>query len=115
MNAVAIGLILFSQVCLVAGQIWLKHAMNQTNEETLKKSLFIRNFALGIGSLTLWFLLWLGLMRHFDLSYLYPFEGLSPLLMAAGASVFLKEKMTWRLWGGMLLISAGLALVSISN
>lgn len=114
MNLTAVFLIIFSQVCLVAGQIWLKHAMNQTHHETMKRSTFILNFALGIAAMTLWFLLWLGLMRHFDLSYLYPFEGLSPLLMAAGASFFLKEKMTWRLWGGILLISAGLALVSAS-
>lgn len=115
MSVAAVGLILFSQVCLVAGQIWLKHAMNQTNHDQMKKRLFVRNFGLGIAAMTLWFLLWLGLMRHFDLSYLYPFEGLSPLLMAAGASFFLKEKMTWRLWGGILLISAGLALVSASS
>lgn len=114
MTLTAILLILFSQCCLVAGQIWLKHAMNQTHHEEIKKSIFVRNFALGIAAMTLWFLLWLGLMRHFDLSYLYPFEGLSPLLMAAAASVFLKEKMTWRLWGGILLISIGLALVSAS-
>lgn len=114
MNVTAVGLIIFSQICLVAGQIWLKHAMNETNAEQTQKKKFIFHFALGIGAMTIWFLLWLGLMRHFDLSYLYPFEGLSPLLMAAGASVFLKEKMTWRLWGGILLISAGLALVSAS-
>ncbi len=114
MNPVAISLILFSQVCLVAGQLWLKHAMNMTHGETLDKKKFVPIFALGLSVLTLWFLLWLGLMRHFDLSYLYPFEGLSPLLLAGGASFFLKEKMTLQLWGGILLISAGLALVSAS-
>lgn len=114
MNPVAIGLILFSQVCLVAGQIWLKHAMNMTNGDSLSKRKFIPMFALGIGAMTAWFLIWLGLMRHFELSYLYPFEGLSPLLLSSAASVFLKEKMTVRLWCGILLISAGLSLVAAS-
>ena len=114
MSSAAIGLILISQICLVAGQIWLKHAMNETTAEETRKKKFALHFALGIAAMTLWFLLWLGLMRHFDLSYLYPFEGLSPLFMAAGASFFLKEKMTYRLWIGILLISAGLALVSAS-
>lgn len=88
--------------------------MNMTHRSPVDWSRFAGVFLMGIASMTLWFLLWLGLMRHFDLSYLYPFEGLSPILLVAGAKFFLKEKMTPRLWVGTLIISAGLALVAAS-
>ena len=88
--------------------------MNLTHLSPVDWRRFARVFSLGIAAMTLWFLVWLGLMRHFDLSYLYPFEGLSPILLVAGASAFLKEKMTARLWIGTLVISLGLALVAAS-
>ncbi|MDD2710226.1 MAG: EamA family transporter [Verrucomicrobiae bacterium] len=114
MNGKFLGLILFSQICLVAGQLWLKHSMNMTHHTTMDRSLFAKIFLAGIAAMTLWFFLWLGLMRHFDLSYLYPFEGLSPILLVIGANFFLHEKMTLQLWIGTLFISAGLSLVAMS-
>lgn len=109
-------LIVLSQVLLVGGQIFLKHALNRTGEgveTTLWKQ--AAPFAYGIGLLTLWFFLWVGLLSRFDLSYLFPFDALSPLFMAVGASLVLKEKMTRRLWCGVLLIVVGLLIVGASQ
>ena len=46
--------------------------------------------------------------------FVYPFEGLSPILVMLGAAIFLKEKLTLRTWLGILLIGSGVALVSAS-
>ena len=109
-------LVVLSQVSMVGGQIFLKHALNRT-EKGVKTTGWKQAapFAYGIGLMTLWFLLWLGLLSQVDLSYLYPFDALGPLFMAFGASLALKEKMTPRLWCGILLIVGGLLIVGASQ
>jgi uncharacterized membrane protein len=54
------------------------------------------------------------LLQRFDLSYLYPFQGLSVIFITLMAAVVLKEKLNFQLIVGALLISAGIVLVSIS-
>jgi len=54
------------------------------------------------------------LLQRFDLSYLYPFQGLSVIFITVMAAVVLKEKLNWQLTIGALLISAGIVLVSLS-
>ena len=66
---------------------------------------------MAIGCLTLWFFLWLGLMRHWDLSKLYPFEGLNPAMMALPPGSCSKKNFPARAWVGLLIVSAGIALV----
>ena len=60
------------------------------------------------------FFVWLGLLSSYDLSFLYPFEGLSRLFVLIVAGVFLKETVTPRLWFGVTLISVGVVLVASS-
>ena len=109
-------LIIVSQAFMVGGQIFLKHAMNDTAAESeAVRWKQVVPFACGIGLLTLWFFLWLELLSQVELSYLYPFYALSPLFMAFGASMMLKEKMTPRLWCGVLLIVVGLLIVGASQ
>ncbi len=116
MSAWFLVLIIVSQVFMVGGQIFLKHAMNGTaGESDAAKWKQAVPFACGIGLLTLWFFLWLELLSQVELSYLYPFDALGPLFMAFGASLALKEKMTPRLWCGVLLIVAGLMIVGASE
>jgi uncharacterized membrane protein len=64
--------------------------------------------------MTISFFLTLGLLQRFDLSYLYPFQGLSVIFITLMAAVVLKENLNLRLTVGALLISAGIVLVSIS-
>jgi len=116
MTAGFLLLIVLSQALMVGGQVFLKHALNglDAGAETAawRKA---APFVYSIGLMTLWFFLWVGLLSRFDLSYLFPFDALSPLLMALGASLVLKEKMTRRLWFGILLIVVGLLLVGASQ
>ena len=112
MTVVSFLLILLSESCTVAGQIFLKHAMNQPAGQGRRK--LIAFLSAGIAVMALGFFLWMGLLAHFDLSYLYPFEGLNRIVMLAATWFFLKEKLTWNLVLGVLLLSAGVVLVASS-
>lgn len=113
MTLLAIGLCLLCQMCEVSGHLFLKHAMNATTVVPPQWGTMVRNMAAGVAILTLWFLLWLGLLQGWDLSRLYPFEGLGPPLLMLGAWIFLKEHVPVRAWIGIVLIGCGIALVSV--
>lgn len=115
MNWVAICLILLSVSALVVGQVCLKHATNLASDGITTRSRAAGMFAAGIGAMTLWFFLWLGLLQRLDLSYLYPFEALSAVFVCLAGSVFLRERLTPRLWLGVFLITLGVFLVSASD
>jgi uncharacterized membrane protein len=114
MTTLTLFLVLLAQVTLVAGQIFLKHGMNATNLAEKPVGRIAGNLAAGIGMLTLWFLVWLGLLQKLDLSFVYPFEGMSPVLLVIAAWLILKEKLSLRSWVGVLLIAIGTALVAVS-
>jgi uncharacterized membrane protein len=105
---------LSSQLCLAGGQLLIKQAMNATHFSPTPWPNVLSRFSLGILSLTSWFFLWLGLLQKKDLSFVFPFEGISPVLIVVGGSLFLKEKIVPRSWLGIGLISLGLVLVSAS-
>jgi uncharacterized membrane protein len=108
----AVALCLLCIVCEVGGHLFLKHGMNATNLVPRPWSFIVRNVGAALGLLTLWFLLWLGLLQSWDLSRLYPFEGLGPPLLVLGAWLLLKEDVPARAWLGILLIGGGVALVA---
>jgi undecaprenyl phosphate-alpha-L-ara4N flippase subunit ArnE len=114
MSLFAWGLLFVSQLALVAGQILLKHAMSLREKGAGKSAGWIGQLVLGIATMTIWFLLWLGVMHQVELSKLMPLEGLSPLLIVIGAMVFLRERLNWRGWAGVALTCAGVLLVSAS-
>lgn len=112
MTPLLFAAIAVSEVCSIAGQVFFKLAMNKTNGGAFRLAQFVPIFGAGIAAMALGFFLWLGLMSKFELSYLYPFEGLNRLILVFAASYFLREKMTLTLWMGVLLITAGILLVS---
>lgn len=114
MSGVLITLLIASQVVLVGSQLFLKHALNLTDREPRPWPAVVLHFGLFLGLMTLWFLLWLGFLQTMPLSQVLPWEGLSPVLLVLGAAVFLREKITPAAWLGMVLISAGVVLVSLS-
>ena len=111
MSALTWTLVLISQLALVAGQIYLKHAMTRREQGAPG---WVSQLVIGIATMTVWFLLWLGAMARVDLSKLMPMEGISPLLIVVGAMVFLREQLTWRGWSGVALTCVGVVLVSAS-
>lgn len=112
MTPLAFLFIMLSESCSIAGQIFFKRAMSLPDDAARGKFLVV--FGCGIFVKAVAFFLWLGLLSKFTLSKLYVFEGLGPILLVLAAWVFLREKMTLSLWLGVLLISAGLVLVSAS-
>jgi drug/metabolite transporter (DMT)-like permease len=114
MSFFAWGLVLISQLALVAGQIFLKHAMTLRERGAGKSGGWVRELVLGIATMTVWFLLWLGVMHQIELSKLMPLEGLSPLLIVIGAMIFLRERLNARSWAGVVLTCVGVLLVSAS-
>jgi len=110
----ALLLVILTVACLVAGQLIIKHAMGMTHDTPIPWKKFIPKLALGVGVMTAWFLLWLSLLQSYELSYLFPFDSLSAVFLSLGASIFLKEKLTLRLWVGILLIVMGIFVVSVS-
>jgi len=114
MNVFAIALAIASQVAQVGGQVLLKKGMAPAKSPDRKRrvALFL---GVGVVLLTVWFLLWMGLHEKMELSYLFPFQGVSPVLLVVAAALMLKERTNWRTWGGIALISLGTVLVAITG
>jgi uncharacterized membrane protein len=115
MSATAWILVLISQLALVAGQIFLKRAMSRRELGGGKARGWIGQLVMGIATMTLWFLLWLGVMHQVDISKLMPMEGISPVLIVLGAAFFLGERLSLRGWAGVGLTCVGVLLVSLST
>ena len=114
MSFLAFFLIVVSLVTFVAAQLILKRAMEFSASTGMSNRYFISRVLTGVVLMTISFFLTLGLLQRFDLSYLYPFQGLSVIFITVLASVVLKEKLSARLAIGALLITAGIVLVSMS-
>ena len=114
MSFLAFFFIVVSLITFVAAQLILKRAMEFSGTNGMRNAYFISRVVIGIILMTISFFLTLGLLQRFDLSYLYPFQGLSVIFITTLAAVVLKEKLSARLTIGALLITAGLVLVSMS-
>ena len=114
MNSVALIFILIWLATFVSGQLLFKRAMDFSSKVGFRNRRTLSTLGCGILVMTLSFCLNLGLLQRFDLSYLYPFQGSSIIIIAVLAAIILKEKITPRLIIGTLLIAAGVALVSMS-
>jgi uncharacterized membrane protein len=106
--------IVVSLLSFVAAQLILKRAMEATTTSGFRNTQFVSKVTGGILLMTISFFLTLGLLQRFDLSYLYPFQGLSVIFITLLAAAVLKEKLNMRLAVGALLISVGIVLVSLS-
>jgi uncharacterized membrane protein len=113
-SILALFFIVVSLLSFVAAQVILKRAMEVSTTSGLRNSRFVSLAGIGTALMTVSFFLTLGLLQRFDLSYLYPFQGLSVIFVALTAAVVLKEKLSLRLVIGVLLISAGIVFVSMS-
>lgn len=113
MTIVSASLIFTSLVAFIAGQLLLKRGMEATHHGW-RRPQCLWFLITGITAMAVSFFLTVGLLQRFDLSYLYPFQGLSVIIIAAVGAVTLREKITLPLAIGSLLISAGVVLVSLS-
>ena len=114
MTFLAFFLIVVSLLSFVVAQLVLKRAMEISRGTSLRNPQIIWLVTVGVVLMTISFFITLGLLQRFDLSYLYPFQGLSVIFITLTAAVVLKEKLSLRLIVGAVLISAGIVLVSMS-
>ena len=71
--------------------------------------------ALGVLLLILWMLSRMTLLSWADLSYVLPVTAVGYVLVAIVGRVFLEEQISTKRWAGILLIMAGVALVSLAT
>ena len=99
------------QLFLVVGQLLFKRAMRDvTPPQSRGKT--IRTLALGIFAMSLWFFVWVNLLEGENLSRIFPFEGLNPVLLVITAWLLLKERLSLNTAAGVLLICGGIFLAS---
>ena len=114
MTTISLVLVLTALLAFVAGQLLLKKAMDAANLYGFKSMKFLWPLAAGIFLLGAQLFLNLGLLQQYDLSFIYPFQGLSVIIISIAAAIVLREKLTMQLVAGSLLISAGIVLVSLT-
>jgi uncharacterized membrane protein len=114
MNWIVFILIPTALVAFVTGQLFLKRAMESSREKGFRDARVISFLVYGVLSMSVNFFLTLGLLAHLDLSFVYPFQGLSVIIISLAAAIVLREKLNLRLTIGALLITAGIVLVSMS-
>ena len=107
-------LIPIALIAFVSGQLLLKRSMESSRVKGFHDAKVISFLGCGILSMTIHFFVTLGLLGHLDLSFVYPFQGLSVIIISLAAAIVLREKLNLRLALGALLISTGIVLVSMS-
>jgi len=106
-------LVALSQLALAAGEVSLKHASGSDHKPIAHGAVRASWYGAGIASMSIWFFIWIHLMRFFELNRLFAFEGGSPLLVACASALFLAEKITVRAWFASFLIAVGITLVAV--
>jgi uncharacterized membrane protein len=114
MSWLVVVLIPVALIAFVTGQLFLKRAMESSAVKGFRDAKVISFLGFGVLSMTVHFFLMLGLLAHLDLSFVYPFQGLSVIIISLAAAIVLREKLNLPLTLGSLLISAGIVLVSMS-
>src|SRR5262249_51959765 len=98
----------------VFGNFFMKRGMPAELNSPLEyiTVLFQPWVSLGVLLLILWLLSRMALLSWADLSYVLPVTSVGYVLVAIAGRVWLNEQITARRWMGILLIMAGVALVS---
>jgi uncharacterized membrane protein len=110
----AIFIFIIEIASVVAGQLLLKRAMEESNRIGFRDRRVLTIFFASVASLTVSFFLTIALLQHFDLSFFYPIQGSTVVLIVLAAVLFLREKLSIQLLVGSLLISIGIVIVSLS-
>lgn len=103
-------------LCMTGGQLMLKHGLNTLDQPSISFSYLFKALSntFIIGSVVLMLvaaLSWVFALSKGQLSSLYPFMGLSYVLIAVFGVLFLKESLSLLSWLGIFFISGGVYLV----
>lgn len=77
--------------------------------------LSVPKFWLAVTGMATFFFIWTSILSYADLTFVLPLTALTYVLNAALAPWLLNEVVTPTRWAGVLLISAGVALVALSE
>ena len=104
-------------LCNVFGNFFLKRGMPADLPTPLSyiTALFQPWAALGVALLVLWLMSRMALLSWADLSYVLPVTSIGYVLVALVGKAFLHEQIGVKRWSGILLIVAGVALVSAAT
>ena len=99
---------------VVAGQVLVKHAIQQVEQVGLRHPRVLLTFSAGVTAMAISFFLSLGLLQHFDLSYFFPLQASTTLLIVIVAAIFLRERLSLQLVLGSVVITIGIVVVSLT-
>jgi drug/metabolite transporter (DMT)-like permease len=111
---IAVAVFIVEISATVTGQLLLKRAMEASTRLGFGDRRVLPLFIAGVGSLTVSFFLTIALLEHFDLSFFYPIQGSTVVIITMAAVVILRERLTAQILIGSILISSGIVLVSLS-
>jgi uncharacterized membrane protein len=121
--SVLIALLLLTVLLNTAFQLSLKYGISALEGISLKNVLkpgAVRHvltnpfLILGVVLMVASTVLWLKVLSMAQLSFAYPFQSLTLVLISVGSIVFLKERIEVKQWIGIALIILGIVLVSQS-
>ena len=110
----ALGILLASVVFGAVGQIFFKKGVNSISERGFRffvKALQNRFIWIGIITTTLYFFLWMAVLRMADVSWALPLRSIQYLLVAVMAILFLEEKISKKRWIGIGLGMGGIFFI----
>jgi len=116
--------ILVAELWGVTGQILYKKSVNIIDTPNLrslksyfsfiKKVIAMPSIWLGVISITIGIIIWLGALAQADLSLVYPIDSIQYIMMLVVSRIFLDEKITRLKLIGTLLVIAGIFFVVMS-
>ena len=119
----AIGLVLASILIGVTGQLFLKRGMTSLGAVTLSargavgvavRILTNRFIVTGLLAYFVSAAFWIAALTRVDLSYAYPLLASNVVLVSLGARFLLGEQVSRQSWLAILIIMAGIVMVSLS-
>ncbi len=114
------SLIIFSSL----GEILSARAMKQIGEISFRPKLLLRalpkfftnlNLMVGVAFLALSFFSFLSLLSYADLSFVVPLTAIGYITNTIGAKFLLKETISAARWMGTILVTFGVAIISLSG
>ncbi|MHB0977118.1 MAG: DMT family transporter [Candidatus Aquicultorales bacterium] len=121
---ISLGMIAFSIILAVGGQFLLKAGLDRVGKfeavsivsagPFLLKTLLEPRVLLGLSLYVLSSVSWLLVLSRVELSFAYPLVALGYVVAIALAAIFRNEAVSLMRWGGALMISIGVVLISRS-
>jgi len=121
--SLVIFLLLLTVLLNTAFQLSLKHGImalrgirfeNLLHLSSIAQLLTTRYLLVSVALMASSMLLWLKVLSMTELSFAYPFQSLTLVLISVGSIVVLKERIGSRQWTGIVLIIFGIFLIAQS-